>query len=34
MGMKHGKGIFKWNDGSIYDGEFLNNNIEGYGIYV
>ncbi len=28
-GLKNGKGIFKWKDGSIYEGEFKNNNIEG-----
>jgi len=29
MGKKHGKGVFTWIDGSIYEGEFNNNDIEG-----
>jgi hypothetical protein len=31
--MKHGFGNFHWSDGSIYRGEFIRNNIEGYGEY-
>lgn len=31
--MKHGKGIFKWNDNEYYDGEFYEDKIEGYGIH-
>ena len=27
MGKKHGKGVFKWADGSSYSGEFYNNNV-------
>ena len=34
MGIKHGKGIFKWADGASYDGDFNNNNIHGIGTYV
>jgi len=29
MGKKEGKGKFVWSDGAVYDGDFLNNNIEG-----
>ena len=32
--MKHGKGKFQWSDGSKYDGEFIDNNIEGAGVYI
>ena len=28
------KSIFKWVDGSVYEGEFYNNNINGKGKYV
>lgn len=28
---KHGKGIWKWSDGSSYEGEFKHDNISGYG---
>ena len=31
MGMKNGKGIFKWADGSTYEGEFKDNKMDGYG---
>ena len=30
MGTKDGKGNFIWADGSIYNGEFKNNNIDGF----
>ena len=33
MGKKDGKGRFEWNDGAWYEGDFLNNNIEGFGEY-
>ena len=32
-GKKHGKGAFKWTDGSKFEGEFEFNNINGKGIY-
>lgn len=32
--MKHGKGNFKWADGSKFDGEFRNNEINGYGKFI
>ena len=31
---KHGKGKFLWSDGSQYEGDFKDNNIEGYGVYI
>jgi hypothetical protein len=30
----HGKGIFKWTSGVVYEGEFRNNIIEGKGKYT
>lgn len=33
-GMKDGRGRFLWADGSRYEGEFVDNNIEGQGTYV
>jgi len=33
MGMKHGLGRFSWADGSVYYGDFKNNNIDGKGLY-
>ena len=32
-GKKSGKGTYKWADNSIYDGNWLDNNIEGFGEY-
>lgn len=32
MGKKQGRGKFLWADGSSYEGEFNDNNIEGTGI--
>ena len=32
-GKKCGLGLFKWADGSTYESEFKDNEIEGYGIY-
>ena len=32
--MKNGLGKFFWQDGSSYDGEFIDNEIEGYGTYI
>lgn len=29
--MKHGKGEFKWHDGSSYKGDFEHNDIQGNG---
>ena len=34
MGKKHGKGAYTWADGSIYDGDWVENRIEGFGAYV
>ena len=31
--MKSGKGVFRWNDNSYYDGEFREDAFEGYGEY-
>ena len=31
--MKHGKGRYEWPDGSYFDGEWLENNINGFGEY-
>ena len=31
-GKKHGKGIYIWNDNSMYIGEFKNNKMDGYGV--
>ena len=33
FGKKHGRGTFIWSDGSIYNGQFQHNNIEGTGEY-
>lgn len=32
--MKHGKGRYVWNDQSMYEGEWYENKIHGYGLYV
>ena len=32
--MKNGKGKIAWNDSSYYEGEFVNNYFEGYGVYM
>lgn len=29
-----GKGVFKFKDGSVYDGEYKNNKKHGYGKYI
>lgn len=29
-----GKGIFKWRDGRIYEGDWKNGKMHGYGIYI
>ena len=33
-GAKNGKGILTFSDGSTYEGEFRNNCLHGYGIYL
>merc|ERR1712107_885863 len=33
-GYRHGKGQFCWADGSIYDGDFVENDIDGDGHYT
>ena len=30
----HGKGQFVWPDGKTYEGEFVNEKKEGYGVYM
>ena len=32
--MKHGHGKYVWNDGSMYEGQWCENKINGSGIYV
>ena len=32
--MKHGKGVFIWNDGEKYDGEYVCGRKEGKGVYT
>ena len=32
--MKHGRGHFKWADGSTYDGEWFESLIDGVGVYT
>ena len=32
--MKHGKGKYTWNDGSMYNGYWYENKINGTGIYT
>ena len=32
--MKHGHGKYIWNDGSMYEGEWYENKINGRGIYI
>ena len=32
--MKHGHGKYTWTDGSIFEGEWYENKINGKGIYV
>lgn len=32
-GHKHGKGVYKWSNGDIYDGEFINDKRNGLGVY-
>ena len=29
----HGRGIFEWPDGRKYDGEYVNDKKEGYGVF-
>lgn len=29
-----GKGVFKWPDGRVYDGEYKNDKKDGYGILI
>jgi hypothetical protein len=33
LGYKHGSGYFKWGDGTTYKGSFVNNALEGVGVY-
>jgi len=33
-GRKCGQGRFTWTDGSVYEGEFYDNNINGRGIFI
>lgn len=33
-GKKHGLGLYCWNDGSKYDGEWYENKIKGIGTYT
>ena len=33
-GKKNGKGKINWSDNSYYEGEFVNNYYEGYGVYI
>ena len=30
----HGNGVYKWADGRMYEGEYLNDKKHGYGIYT
>ena len=30
----HGKGIFTWGDGRIYNGQYNNNQKAGYGVFT
>ena len=30
----HGKGVYKWADGRVYEGEFVNDKRNGFGIYT
>jgi hypothetical protein len=32
--MMHGKGIYKWQDGRMYYGDYLNDKKNGFGVYV
>jgi hypothetical protein len=32
-GKKYGKGKFTWSDGSYYEGDFVDGNFHGYGVY-
>lgn len=32
-GVKEGKGIFRWHDGKIYEGDFKNGFMHGKGIF-
>lgn len=32
-GKKHGKGVLNLSDGNSFEGEFLNNKLDGYGLY-
>lgn len=34
LGQKHGKGKFTRSDGSVYDGSFRANKIDGYGVFT
>ena len=29
----HGRGVFTWCDGKIYDGEYVDDKKEGYGVF-
>ena len=33
-GKKVGRGKFIWADGSVYEGDFLDNNLHGKGVYT
>ena len=33
MGKAHGKGVYTWKNGEIYDGEWVNGVKQGYGIW-
>ena len=30
----HGKGVYKWLDGRLYTGNYVNDKKDGYGVYV
>ena len=30
----HGQGIYKWADGRVYEGDYLNDKKHGYGVYT
>lgn len=33
-GKRHGKGIYRWNNGETYNGDWKNDRMNGYGVFT